>query len=116
MKLQAMRLALSLTFERTLKSDLFLWAAQRGRDDFFFLLDGNTGMMAESVLGLYQQILKTGGKERQKVTRKGIQYDGKWYFSHELAMHLGEEVLVRPEGKYLTVSGTGGEIIEGFPF
>ena len=55
-QLRAMQLALSITFERTLKSDLFLWAAQRGREDFF-LLDGNAGMMAESVLGQYQRIL-----------------------------------------------------------
>ncbi len=54
--LQAMHQAISLTFERALKSDLYLQAAKRGKDDFYFLLDSNSAMLADSVLGLYQRI------------------------------------------------------------
>jgi len=55
-QLQAMHQAISLTFERALKSDIYLQAAKRGEDDFYFLLDSNSAMLAESVLGLYQRI------------------------------------------------------------
>lgn len=56
MKLRAMRLAISITFEHALKSDLYLRAAQRGQDDFYFLLDSNIPLFANSVLGMYQRI------------------------------------------------------------
>lgn len=55
-RLQAMRQAISITFERSLKSDLYLQAAQRGQKDFNFLLDSNIPAFADSVLGLYQRI------------------------------------------------------------
>lgn len=56
MQSHAMRLAISITFERALKSDLYLRAAQRGQEDFNFLLDSNIPSFADSVLGLYQRI------------------------------------------------------------
>lgn len=55
-RLQAMRQAISITFERALKSDLYLRAAQRGQEDFYFLMDSNIPAFADSVLGLYQRI------------------------------------------------------------
>lgn len=54
---EAMRQAVAVTFERLLKNDLYLQAAQRGKEDFFRLLDTNSNTIADSVLGMYQRIL-----------------------------------------------------------
>lgn len=51
----------------------------------------------------------------QKITRKGVQYDGRWYFSNELGLHMGEKVVVKSEGKFLEVTSIDGELIEGIP-
>ena len=51
----------------------------------------------------------------QKVTRKGVQYNGTWYFSNELGLHIGEKVVVNPEGKYLEVTSIDGKFIDGIP-
>ena len=51
----------------------------------------------------------------QKVTRKGVQYNGTWYFSNELGLHIGEKVVVNPDGKYLEVTSIDGKFIDGIP-
>lgn len=53
--------------------------------------------------------------DSQKVTRRGVSHKGSWYVSSEIALHLGEKVVVQEGGKFLEVWSMDGKLIDGVP-
>lgn len=91
-------------------------------DDDTYLSIGVSDLSLLDILGYVALIVRAEHQKDQlkikpqKITRRGIYSNGKWYFTENLLMHLGQEVEVIPLGRSLLVKNFSGQIIETISF